>query len=352
MKKNILFIYKGPFGTLTDSYKWCQYLKDEYDIKFVELLGEGEMSLSGIHLVRVSNKGSRFFRGIRFILVCLYNILISKGPIVVFYFDGCSIFKRLFPWKKMILDIRTLSVSRNPIERERSDSILSDTCSCYDKITIIQEDLIDKLQIDRQKCDVVPLGADVISSVDKHFDELHLLYVGTLEGRNIGKTIEGLAIFNKKYPEAILTYEIIGEGISETSEMLRKKILEYNLGSIVKAYGRLPYNMLKPYFDRCNIGVSFIPQTPWYDLQPPTKTYEYIMSCMFCLATSTSENKKIISKANGLLHDDNSISFSHALENLYLNKTTINPQEIRNSLKDCSWESIVNVCLKPIISNL
>ena len=35
------------------------------------------------------------------------------------------------------------------------------------------------------KAHILPLGADVISSVNKTFDSLHLLYVGTLFNRNI-----------------------------------------------------------------------------------------------------------------------------------------------------------------------
>jgi len=43
---------------------------------------------------------------------------------------------------------------------------------------------------------------------------------------------------------------------------------------------------------------------PYYDCQPATKTFEYILSGMVCIATSTYENKKLINNINGVLCND------------------------------------------------
>ena len=347
--KDILMIYKGPFGTLTDSYKWCEYLKEEYNITFVELCGEGEMMLNRVNLIRVSNRGSRFVRGVRFMLYCLLYLLLAKGTIIIFYFDGCDIFKRLFPWKKMILDIRTLSVDKNADARKRSNDKLVKACRRFDHITIIQEDLIKKLQTDPGKFSVVPLGADVISTKIKTYDELNLLYVGTLEGRRISDTIEGLAIFKQKYPEVKLIYHIVGDGITDKKENLIELINKYSLQDVVRVHGRLSYDKLNPFFDDCNIGVSYVPITSWYDHQPPTKTFEYIMSGLFCLATSTSENKKLINRDNGILHKDSPEDFSNALEQCMQRKTTLEFDKIKESLVEYKWKSIVSRKLLPVI---
>ena len=57
--------------------------------------------------------------------------------------------------------------------------------------------------------------------------------------------------------------------------------------------------------------------TKFYDIQTPTKTFEYIISGLFCIATNTTANKNLINKDNGILCDDNATSFSNALMKLY-----------------------------------
>lgn len=345
-------IYKGPLGTLTDNFKWCYYLRKDYDITFVELDGPGHISLDGINLITVSNKGHRVIRGLRFILTALVQILFFKGLVIIFYFDGCSIFKRLLPWKKMVLDIRTLSVEKNKVDRDRSDEILRQTCFSYDFITIIQKDLINKLSIDERNVAVIPLGADVISNTPKTYDVLRLLYVGTLDGRRIDETIKGVAIFKERHPEADIEYTIVGDGIVDHKEHLDDLIKNFVLESVVHAVGRVPYNELKPFFDNSNIGISYVPKTDWYEHQPPTKTFEYIMSGLYCMGTSTSENCKIINNTNGILHGDNPNDFAKALETIYVNRKKFSFKEIQNSLLEWQWSSIVNLRLKPFLQNL
>jgi nucleoside-diphosphate-sugar epimerase len=60
------------------------------------------------------------------------------------------------------------------------------------------------------------------------------------------------------------------------------------------------------YFDIHNIGVSYIPMLKCFDNQPPTKTFEYLLSGMPVIATATNANKDIINDVNGVLINDNS----------------------------------------------
>lgn len=348
MKKELLIVYKGPFGTLVDAYKWCQYLKDDYHIKYVQLNGDGEVSMNGISKIRVPNRGHRIIRGILFMLVCLFHIAIAKGPIIIVYFDGCGFFKKVLPWKKMILDIRTLSVDKDPGKRRDSDSQLKHTCLLYDHINIIQEDLIEKIGLDKAKFSIVPLGADVLSHSNKNFDSLKLLYVGTLEGRHISETLYGLSHYLKLHPNESISYDIIGDGITDKKENLIK-IAELLGLHKVKVWGRKPYHELESFFDSCNVGVSFVPQTEWYDHQPPTKTFEYILSGLYCMATSTSENKKIVTEKNGVLHEDNAISFAEALEKVQFIADKLDSEEIRNTIKGYTWSEIVKNYLLPVL---
>lgn len=346
-----MIIHNGPLGSLTDSYKWCEVLRENYDITYVELDGIGSLPLGGINRVTVSRGGGRLIRGAHFLLVSIFKILFFKGPIIVVYFKGCQVLKYLFPRKRFLLDIRTLSVNQDEKIRSKENLQIGNTCKLYRKVTIIQEELLKKLNI-KVDHNVLPLGADVISKSSKSFDNIRLLYVGTLEGRHIEKTIEGLHLFHTLHPETFITYDIIGEGFKDTSEQLRKQVKDLNLDNIVRVHGRKPYNELKPFFDECNVGVSFVPVTSWFDNQPPTKTFEYVMSGLYCLATCTQENKKLIKEHNGCLHQDNADSFCQALEKTYACLPKLNSICIRQTLQGYSWPMIVNRFLIPAINNI
>ena len=207
-------------------------------------------------------------------------------------------------------------------------------------------------KVDPEKFSIIPLGADVISTKCKCYEELRLLYVGTLEGRRIADTIEGIAIFKQKHQDVKLYYDIVGDGITDTKEHLEDLVIKYDLCDVIRIHGRVSYDKLYPFFEECNIGVSYVPITPWYDHQPPTKTFEYIMSGLFCLATNTSENQKLITHVNGILHKDNPIDFSNALEQYVQYKSKLDYAKIKNSLSEYNWKSIVNNKLLPVIKSV
>jgi len=70
-----------------------------------------------VNVKYVSNKGMKLLRGIRFIIRALFLSSGFNGIIFIHYFEKCQIIKQLLPQKKMILDIRTLSVNKNQKDR-------------------------------------------------------------------------------------------------------------------------------------------------------------------------------------------------------------------------------------------
>ncbi|MFI3263170.1 MAG: glycosyltransferase [Rikenellaceae bacterium] len=291
---------------------------------------------------------------ILFLVMSIIYSLFTDGKIMVFYFKGCIYLKRLLSWKKMILDIRTLSISNNLETNRKNDASLRKCAMLYDFSTIISEGIREKLDFPKEKSSILPLGADQISTVNHDFSSgLKLIYVGTLYGRDIHKTISGLKKFIDIYPNIPITYDIIGDAVDPDIILNLKKITkELNLNNIVTFHGRIPNSELTPFFDNCNIGVSFVPITPYYDHQPVTKSFEYIMSGLYTIATATYCNKEIITNVNGVLIEDNEEDFCKALEDIYLNKDNINCEKIRQSLIEYRWENIIINKLKPIIEQI
>lgn len=354
MTNKLLIINKSSFGSLTDSYKWCYYLKDRYDITFLGFDSKNEdLDMQGIRIRRVSNKGSRTIRGIRYILTALWTILFFKGKIMVVYFEHCDIFKKLLPWKRMLLDIRTLSVSDNLKVNQDYDKKLRKTCDIYDHVSLISEGIRNKLGLMESATSILPLGADIISADDKKFDKLRLLYVGTLTNRRIDVTLKALAEYIKETGDDEIEYHIVGDGKGEVLNDLKQLAYEeLGLEKNVVFYGKVPHTELKPYFDKCNIGVAFVPITSYYNYQPPTKTFEYVLSGLYTIATNTYCNKQIIREMSGCLVEDDVISFHNALKQISEKKEQLHSSSIRSTLLEYTWDKIVNNYLVGILDKI
>ena len=197
---------------------------------------------------------------------------------------------------------------------------------------------------------ILPLGADSLSSIDTNFDQLKLLYVGILSGRDIGKTIKGLKDFKDRHPENNITYDIVGDGHYDELSELKALSSSLGLDDTITFHGRLPYDELKPFFEKCNIGVSFVPKTDYYEFQPPTKTFEYIISGLYTIATSTHCNKSVITSDNGVLIEDNCNDFTNALEDIWARRDSVNQTKIKESLIYYKWDNIVGNILRPILN--
>ena len=353
MKEKILIINKEAFGRITDAYKWCEYLRNDYDITFLCIDDpDGKRRfLESVKIKYVYSPANRTVRGIFFLLACLWNIFWFRGKIFVVYFEPCHLFKKILPWKKMHLDIRTLSVTNNNNENIRYNSLLCKTCDLYDSVSVISEGVLSQMQLQNRNVYILPLGADVISIKPKNYAVLNLLYVGALDNRNISITIDGLNLFLSKYPKISVRYDIVGSGSYEY-DRIKSLITNYNLESIVYCHGYIPYDQLAVFFDNSSYGVSFVPLTDYYDKQPVTKTYEYILSGLYTIATSTSGNQKVISNDNGVLINDTAESFASALEFIHTHQMNICESKIRNSLLDCTWKNIVINKMMNVLANI
>lgn len=352
MKQKLLIINKTQFGYHTDYYKYCEYLKNDYNITFLCFdSGREKLNMKGVFVKYVSSRGNFIYRGLSFFVIIFLELQKPYSIIFIKYFPYCKWLKKVFPNKKMILDIRSLSVTRNKKKRIIYDRKLRKACNYFDFVTIISEGLREKLLLSKNKSSVLPLGADIISNDDKDFSSLKLLYVGTFNNRNIEITIEGLALFLENYPNFNITYDIVGFGNKEEEKLIKETIRKFKLDKVVFFHGRIPHFKLYPFFKNCNIGVSYVPIKDYYNFQPVTKTFEYILSGMACIGTNTYENRKIITAQNGEICDDTAEGFKQALEAIMLRRHIFNSKKIQDTLSNYLWENIVTNELLPVLKD-
>jgi glycosyltransferase involved in cell wall biosynthesis len=86
--------------------------------------------------------------------------------------------------------------------------------------------------------------------------------------------------------------------------------------------------------------------TDYYDVQPVTKTFEYLLSGMPVIATNTSENRKVINQGNGVLIGDTAEDFYTGLKTILKNRLFFDSVKIRNNSMEYTWYNIVDKNLK------
>ena len=353
--KKLLIISQTQFGYHLDTYYYCKYLRDFFNITYICWdYNYVKLNLANVKVKYISRKGTKIKRYLRFLFLTSKEI--KRNPYdlcFIVYFRGCSILKIINPKEKIVLDIRTGCVGNKYYMRLFYNLLIKSESIFFQNITIISDGLVNLLKLDKERVHILPLGADVVSVNQKNFDSLNLLYVGKFNNRKIEKTIKGFERFYLKYKDEIsIKYTIIGYAIEEAVNKLRKCIANSKSKNAISFVGKVPHNQLKDFFDTHNIGVSFIPIVEYYDCQPATKTFEYILSGMPTIATETTENKKVVNETNGILIKDNIQDFFEGLVKIYNNRKLYNSERIRETCKAYTWGNIILNNLKKYLDSL
>ncbi|MCD9497747.1 hypothetical protein [Photobacterium carnosum] len=336
-KKSILIVNRKQYGYHTDSYQWALNLSSEYNVTYICIdIGLDKIEANNVNVIYIKCGGNKLKRALEFLKKSIKMSKDNMDDTLVIYFPMCFLMGVLN--KSSILDFRTGNVNKRKFIRDMMDLLSYLESFFYQRVTIISEGLRKRLFLSESKTTIVPLGAEIISSKDKEFNKIALFYIGVLDLRCIHETIFGLSKYIKSNNVSLpITYDIVGYGNKKTIEQIKTAIDICDLSSIIKFHGRLNHQEAKVFFDNCNVGVSYIPMTSYFDYQPPTKTHEYINSGMVCIGTSTSENKKIITDENGVFCESTAESFSVAL-NMLTERLSIYSSDniIKSNLKN-SW---------------
>ena len=334
-------ICQSQFGYHLDTWYYCKYLsKYSHVVSYICWdYGLKKKSIDGVEVHYVSRSGGSIARYLRYLYVVLFQSIKSPNSVVfIKYFPGCSLLSPFM--KKSLLDIRTASVVGSSYMRMLWDNILKLESLVFSNISIISRPLAESLKIKRE-VSILPLGADVISNRRDFIQGLGILYVGTLSGRNILDTLIAVKEF-KNNSSTDIHYHIVGDGWRGELDDLKQYVKSNNLSDSVTFYGYVHHDDLCDIYSKCNIGLSYIPMTEYFDNQPPTKTYEYLLSNLFVIATETSENFRILksNRSGSLLIKDNSSALVDALLELEESKRYLGCEN-QSKYESSNWKNIV-----------
>lgn len=348
--KNIVFISIAPYGKLLDYHMYIT--KSSENINNVYYFYS-----PGTPLIRCACKNTSYFsiklpKGPKFITQLLFAFKIirmlkksSFDLIIVEYFKYAFLIRIFLRKNNFLLDIRTGSVS---IRFSKWKNLILKINSLFFKnISILSYDLGRKL-LDPKPFYYLPLGGYYFNKKSakyeneisrKNFsiteDDFVLLYVGTFFNRQLEKTILGFKEVLKKIK--FLKYFIIGFG--EEKNKLQDIINKNSLNNNILILDYIPIENLAPYFKIADIGISFVPIIDEFDLQLPTKTFDYLVNGLPVLATKTTANKSVVNKINGILIDDTSKSFASGLEKMISAYNNFNFNLIKENSKQYRWEA-------------
>jgi glycosyltransferase involved in cell wall biosynthesis len=349
LKKEILILLTVQFGYHTDTYMYCKYLdKTKFNVSYICFdMNFPKILLPDVDVIYVKidkNRLLRYFVLIKKLRAAIKN---KRFHLIFHVHTKFTLLIRLFTlFTPAVLDIRSGDLSENKFIRKLKNLEILISSTLYPSISVISEGLAKKLSISEKKLFILPLGGEIQNIPGKSFDTLRLLYVGTLDQRNIHETIYGVSDFSKSSSVKI-SYDIIGDGTNHSIELISLAIKETASDGFIQYHGRKNREEIVPFLTRNNIGIIYIPQKEYYDFQPSTKLYESFLAGMPVIATNTYENRKEIRDNSGILCEDNCKSFSEALHTIYEKRNQFNSEEIREIYKASSWENIVKSKVQP-----
>jgi hypothetical protein len=352
-RKKILICCQSQFGYHIDTYYYSKYLKNEFQVTYVCWdYNKEKHKIDGVDVHYVSRSGNIFLRNIRYLnfLLCLIRKENFDFTFIK-YFKFCFILSLLSGNTKFIFDIRTAAVNENFFIRICEDLLLKFEAKFFSRKTIISKSLAQKLGLKEDEIFILPLGADPISAKKNTIanidcNKINLIYVGTFIGRNIQNTILGLKIFSDRNPEYKISYTIIGSGRRGEIEAIENVIEKSNLRQFVKMLGFIPHRELNQHFLESDVGVAYVPITDYYNVQPSTKVYEYVVSKIPVIATKTTENINVLDASFGVLTGDRPADFAEGIQTIVkkINEGKIYFDE--QTISKFHWDNVVGELIK------
>jgi glycosyltransferase involved in cell wall biosynthesis len=351
MKILILFPYQ--WGYNTDFLFYSTLLSEKYEVTYIGY----NLNLPGVDEGRVNVINVNYSGKLS--LITLMRVVIKeikKGQyshLLLNYFLLSSILKCLLPKKlKIIVDIRTSFIYQSAFKTKIFNTILKVECKFFSNITVVSAGLKQFLKLPK-RTHVLPLGGPVHEIVVKNFDVMNFLYVGTFYDRDLVQTVKAFSEFVATHSSLVaMKYTIIGYGspieMSEISDTIRN----LNMERYISYLGAIRYPQLNEYLLSHNFGICYIPLTDYYDCQPPTKTFEYLLSGIVVLGTNTTENRRVIDPSNGLLTYDSASDFYNGMVELYNRRFTYSSENIQKNSQKFSWTAIVSDNLVPYLNSL
>ncbi len=321
----ICFIYNNRFGEYPILHEYCTTVSNKgYEVYYIGVSSTPDefISQEGIsvtHIIHQSPISSAQ-------AICTKIKKINPDLIHVFHFRWCFLIPFLYGSRKsFLLEVRTVHVA-NKKGKHSSLSFLKNRLTWlenffYSNTIALSTDIRKMLRPSRRNIPIIPLGANTkkLQPSDKiqrrersrnnmgiPFSDKVYIYSGTLS--SIRKIDNIIISFTNAELHKKAWLIIAGDDKDDPNSLikLKEQAKDLNASSRIIFTGFIHFNELVDLYLASDIGVCYIPQTKFFDLQPPTKLFEYLAAGLIVIATNTTADRAIIEdNVNGYLCEDN-----------------------------------------------
>lgn len=372
MAAKILFVYIKKFKDYPILYEYCTTLQAMGNQVYYLGISDSEEEYFDSSGVTVYHANRNVVKSKYLFSKHFVSIVEKLNPdlIHVFHFRWCILLPlNSFFSSTFVLDVRTVHI----VNKSGEHSLLTpfkNRLTWFESLFFVNSIALTN-EIRRillpsfRSIPVIPLGANV-SKLDPTKSSLKkkelrvllglpeqskiFLYAGTINPiRRIDRLIESFKLLSHGANNVYLI--IAGNDIDSPDTLTKTKELSVKLGigDRVLFTDFLPYDKLIQYYHAADIGLSYVPQVPFFDKQPPTKLFEYIASGLIVISTATTVAGSVITDGiNGFLLSDDISDFAAGM-NKVLNLTSADQQKITLASKEIlqkhSWEYIIKLHL-------
>ncbi len=348
MKQSLLLVTRDQFGYHVDPYAYARELTRHAAVTyFCWDYGRPRVEVPGVRVIYSSREGNVAARNLRFLRELL-ELVGEFDQSLLFYFPGVSLVHGWAEQRRLICDVRTGNVGGSAVRRWLFDRLLSLEMRTFRNRSFISEGLGRRFGFDH--FNVLPLGASVTPLVPRDYRAFQLLYVGTFSSRRMEEAVRGFGLFRAEMdPDFSCHFTLIGSGTPAEEQRLRETVAEADMAGAVTFTGYVQREQLTAYFQAANIGVSYVPITPYFDHQPVTKTYEYLLAGLPVIGTATSGQHSVITPENGVLIQDDPAAFAAGLHQLYHHRHGFSGTAIQQEALRYTYRNIVDHRLVPYL---
>jgi glycosyltransferase involved in cell wall biosynthesis len=361
----ILIVSLSQFGYLIDYHRYYTYLKGKgHDVQYISWdFGKERLEPGNPDIIYVPREGGMVRRLPRLIsAVVKQDKKINYDRILINNFKMVSSLLLFIPNKKMYLDIRQVSVHTKKYKRALFDGMMQFAAKRFKNTSIITDLAAKHIGISRYK--LLPLGGAYFSpssASDANADtyrnlftgnDFIFLYVGTLTKRRMIDCVTGFHEYLKKHPQTSAKFLLVGDGYGDELKNIKTYITENKLDNYVFALGYIPQQRLAIFFQEADCGVTYFPITPFNDVQPNTKTYEYLINGIPVIATATKDNVKLLTTSGipcGIVIDDNANEFERGVGEIINNKDQYSKKAIAEKFSEYEWDNLFREYLDNVL---
>ena len=192
-------------------------------------------------------------------------------------------------------------------------------------------------------------SVEIKKTINNTTKELNLIGVAEIhEWHGFDRVVMGLAHYYAQPQDYIVKFHIVGYFFSAEGETAFKKIVsDHHMEDYVILYGKKHGKVLDAIFDWCDFGVGSLGRHRVGIQKIKTlKNREYAargIPFIYSETDSDFDNKPYVLKVPA---DDSAININDVID--FYQKQSMSPQEIRDSIKDLSWENQMRIVLKEV----